>query len=272
VAVRIAGPGGSHRDLGSNGREEGIGRRGLAAVVRDLEQIDRREALGEQRRVDVLLDVPGQQEAPLTHHPEQHHRHVVDAAAGIRWFGRDLATDGPQHPHRDLVDRQPVSGPDRQAWRRPGSSQSIDPGCVAGSRTAHAGLQDATDPIAIEQQGQPGNMVLVGMREDDRVQPPVPRGDASVELDEEAVRIRPAVDQESTAVGSLDEDRVALTDVEDRDPCHARWPRHDHAAGDRHGDDQGHGRHPAGRGWALPVWPRSRRDTGSCRGADGHPS
>jgi hypothetical protein len=95
VAVRIAGPGGCHRDLRSNGREEGIRRRGLAAVVRDLEEIHRRQALREQRRIDVLLDVPGQQEAPLTHDAEQDHGHVVDATAGIGRFGRHLAADGP---------------------------------------------------------------------------------------------------------------------------------------------------------------------------------
>jgi hypothetical protein len=95
VAVRIASAGRCHRDLGSNGREEGIGRRGLAAVMRDLEQVDLRQALRQQRRVDVLLDVPGQQKTPLTHDAEQDHRNVVDSGAGIRWFGRDLAANGP---------------------------------------------------------------------------------------------------------------------------------------------------------------------------------
>jgi hypothetical protein len=193
-------------------------------MVRDLEQVDLRQSLRQQRWIDVLLDVPGQQEPPLTHDAEQDHRHVVDAGPGIRWLRRDLTADGPQHAHRDLVDRQPVAGPDREAWRRPGPSEPIDPGRVAGSRSAHAGLEDAADTIAIEQQGEPGDMVLVRVRQDDRVEPPVPRRDSPIELDEEPVRIGPAVDQEPPPVGALDEDRVALADIEDGDPCHARRP------------------------------------------------
>jgi hypothetical protein len=238
--------------------------------MRDLEEVDRRQALREQRRVDVLLDIPGQQEAPLTDDAEQHDRHVVDAATGIGRVGRDPAADGPQHAHRDLVDREPIAGADRQAWRSPGPGQPIDPGRVARPRSAHAGLQDATHPIAIEQQREAGDMILVRMRQDDGVQPSVPRRDSPIELDEEPVGIGPAVDEQPPSVGALDEDRVALTDVEDRDPYHARRPRDDYAAGDRHGHDQAHGRQPAGHGRALRSRARSRSQGARCRRTNRH--
>ena len=77
------------------------------------------------------------------------------------------------------------------------------------------GLEDPADAIALEEQGEPGDVVLVRMGQDDRVDPPVPRRDPLVERDEQPVRIRPAVDQQSAAARALDEDRVALADIED---------------------------------------------------------
>ena len=59
-------------------------------------------------------------------------------------------------------------------------------------------------------------MVLVRVAEHDGVDPPVPRRDPLVEVDEQAVRVRPAVDQQPTAARSFDEDGIALPDVEDR--------------------------------------------------------
>ena len=73
--------------------------------------------------------------------------------------------------------------------------------------------------ISLEEQGKAGDVILVRMRQDQRVDASIPWRDAAVERDEQAVGIRPAVDQQPTAVRALDEDGVALSDVEDR---HAR--------------------------------------------------
>jgi hypothetical protein len=48
VPVRIAGPGRGDRDGRSRGVDERLRRRGLAAVVGDLEQIDVRQVVLEQ--------------------------------------------------------------------------------------------------------------------------------------------------------------------------------------------------------------------------------
>ena len=56
------------------------------------------------------------------------------------------------------------------------------------------------------------------MGQDEDVDPAVPRRQPPIELDEEPVRIGSAVDEHPAASTALDEDRVALADVEDRDP------------------------------------------------------
>jgi hypothetical protein len=55
------------------------------------------------------------------------------------------------------------------------------------------------------------------MGQDHGVEPSVPGRDPPVELDEQSIRIRAAVHEQSTATGALDQDRIALTDVEHRD-------------------------------------------------------
>ena len=74
-------------------------------------------------------------------------------------------------------------------------------------------------------------MVLVRVGQDHGVDPPVPRRDPLVEHDEQPVRVGSAVDEQPTAAGALDEDRVALADVEDRDPGDPGRSRGQDAAG-----------------------------------------
>jgi len=182
----------------------------------DLEQVDVWEAVGQQRWVDAVLDVAHQQEPARPDLAEQDDRDVVDARAAIGWDGRDLATDRPQHPEADLVDREPVAGGQAEPDWRTLSSQLADPRRIAGSGAAHAGFEHAVHVVALEEQGEPGHVILVGVRQDHRVDPAIPRRNAPVEGDEEPVGIGSAIDQQSTAVRTLDEDRVALPDIEDR--------------------------------------------------------
>ena len=100
----------------------------------------------------------------------------------------------------------------------PFGSELGDPRPVAGSRPAHPRLDDPRDPVALEQQGHAGHVVLVGMGQHEQVDPAVPGRHVRVEGDEEAIRIGSAIDEHPRAAVRVDEDRVALPDVEDRDP------------------------------------------------------
>ena len=211
----------------------------------DLEQIDPGQPAIQQRRVHLFLHVAGQQEPALADHAQEHDRHVVDAAAGIGRFFGDLAPHRPEHAHRDLIDRQPVTGPDRHPRRRSGSGKLLEPGRVARSGPTHPGFQDTVDAVPVQQQRQARDVILVRMRQHDSVDPPVPWRDPSIELDQEPIGIGPAVDQQSPAARAFDEDRVALADVEDRDPRHARRTADRDGAGGRHRDDEAEGRRAA---------------------------
>jgi hypothetical protein len=148
MAVRVARARRRDGDPGSGGRHERLGRRRPAAVVRDLEEIDRRQARDDDVAIHVLLDVPGQQEPARPDRAEHHDRDVVDAGPGIRWLGRDPPADRPQHPDRDLVDGQSIARGDGAARGCPGSTEGVQPGRVPGTRSAHARLEDASDPVA----------------------------------------------------------------------------------------------------------------------------
>ena len=82
----------------------------------------------------------------------------------------------------------------------------------------HPRLEHAADPIALEQEREAGDVVLVRMAQDQRVDPAVPRRDPPIEGHEQAIGIGAAVDEEPAAPGTLDQDRVALPDIEHRDP------------------------------------------------------
>jgi hypothetical protein len=110
MAVRIAGPGRRHGDRRAHRIDERLRRRGLAAVVGDLEQVDVWQAVLEERRVDALFDVAHQQESSLPDLAEEDDRDVVDASPAVGWGRGDLAGDRPQDAQGDLVDRHPVSG------------------------------------------------------------------------------------------------------------------------------------------------------------------
>jgi hypothetical protein len=250
MSVWIAGPSGGDSDPGAHRVDEGVGRRGPATVMGDLQEVEPRQSPGQQAWIDVLLDVAGQQEAALTDRPQKHDRHVVDARPGVGRLGRDLAADRPEDTQTDLVDRQPVAGRDREMGWRADLAETIEPCGVARPRAAHTRFEHPPDAVAREQQREPSNVVLVGMGQDDHVDPAIPRRDAPVELDEQPIRVRSAVDQQSTAARALDEDRIALADVEDRDPGDAGRPRDRDRPGHGDRDDQPERGHAeCSRGW-----------------------
>jgi len=121
MTVGVAGTGRGHRDTRPNGVDEGLGGGGLAAVMGDLEQVDMREAFGQQLRIDRLFHVAHQQEPTRPDLAEQDDRHVVDARPAVGWLDRHLAPDRPQDAQRDLVHLHAIAGSDATTNRCPGT-------------------------------------------------------------------------------------------------------------------------------------------------------
>jgi len=150
VPIRVAGARRRDRDPWSDGIHERLGRRGPAAVVGHLQQVEPRQAVGEETRIDLLLDVAGQHEPPVTDRPKEHDGHVVDAGPAVGRFERDLAADRPQDGHADLVHGQPIAGRQAEPLRRIPRAQSGEPGRVAWSRSTCPRLEDPTHPVPVE--------------------------------------------------------------------------------------------------------------------------
>ena len=200
MAVGVARAGRGDRDPRPDGVHERLGGGGLAPMVGDLEQVDAGQTVGQQLRVDRLLDVAHEQEASASDLAEEDDRHVVDAGSPVRRLDRHLAADGPQDTECDLVHFQPVARSETTADRCARSGESGDPGDIAGPGSTHPGLEDPTDVIPIQQQRQPGHVILMRVGQDDRVDPTVPRWDALVERDEQSTGIRSAIDEQATSV------------------------------------------------------------------------
>jgi len=256
MAIRVLRPDGHDGDPRSRRVEECGGRRRPAAVVGDLEHVHPGHTAGEKDRVDALLDVAGEEEPLRAERPEEDDRHVVDARSGVRRLRRYGTGVGPEDAEADIVEGEPVAGaePARlstllRELRRPGT--------VAGARAAHPGFDDPADPISREQEGEPGDVVLVRVAEDQQVDPPIPRWQVGIERDEESVRVGTSVDEEARPAIAVDEDRVTLADVEHGDPhVTVRAARHDRPE-TPDGDDEGDHGDPGG----APV----RRTRGRAR-------
>ncbi len=59
-------------------------------MMGDLEQVDPGQAVGEQARIDVLLDIARQQEPAIGDRAQQDYRDVVDRGAGVGRIKRYL--------------------------------------------------------------------------------------------------------------------------------------------------------------------------------------
>ena len=101
--------------------------------------------------------------------------------------------------------------------RRAGG-KDLAPGLVARPGPEHARLVDTPDAVPLQQQRQAGDVVLVGMAEHEDVDPAVPRRQPFLERQQQPRWVRPAIDDEASASTALDEDPVALPDVEHGDP------------------------------------------------------
>ena len=104
-------------------------------------------------------------------------------------------------------------------------------------------------------------MVFVRVRQDHGIDPTIPRRDSSIERDQQAVGVRTTINQQPPASRTLDEDGIALPDVEDRDAGDAPRAGHHDAARDDEREHQPDGRRPASgqAGVAAPAMARLAR-------------
>jgi hypothetical protein len=244
-----------------------------------LEEVHARKAPGEEPGVDGLLGIAGQEEPAAADLAEQDDRRIVDPGTGPGRVERNGPSVRPEDAKPDGVDRERIAGRE-DADLHPAVGEGAAPGGVRRAGPAHPVLEHAADAISLEEEREAADVVLVGMRQHDDVDPSVPRRDAGVECDEEGIGIGSAVDEKARAALALDEDRVALPDVEDRDadpPVGSRG-RGDEGEGDgrREGDDRepGEAREAGSLAWSQGLRASARSDVEgrSRRGGDVRPA
>jgi hypothetical protein len=255
MAVGIAGAGRNDGDLGACRLEERLRRGRLRAVMRDLQHVDARDAAGQQLGIDAFLHISHEQESLRPDLAEEHDRDVVDRCPAIGWVLRHAAGIGPQHLKVDGVENQPISGREPPV-RCPERGEVLGPGFVAGTWADHARLIDAPDPVPLQQEREAGDVILVRVAEDKDVDATVPGRQSLVQRDQEARRIRTAIDQQPAATTAFHEDPVALPDVQDDHACEAVGTMHE----DERQSDRGRRqtkRREAGRA-GVRLWRRLR--------------
>jgi hypothetical protein len=220
VAVVVVDARADRGDPRLEGIKELLRRSRARPVVGDLQQVDARRAGAQHLVIDVLLEVAHQQEPVRFGLAEEHDREVVDGLALVERCGGDIGPGRPEDAQPDAVEPEAVARGEPSP-RRHAVGELRQPPVVPGARPRQARLVHRADPVAVEQQPEPRDVVLVWVRQDDDVDPSVPRRQALVERDEQAARIRPAVDEHPATMAAVDEDRVALPDVQDHDVRHA---------------------------------------------------
>lgn len=188
-------------------------------MVGDLEQIDP-AVVGDpgrdQPRIDVVLHVAHQQEPARPEAQVQHDRRVVHRATIVRGAGRDRATQRPPGQDGHAVEVQRVTR------GQPGREPGIGPEVIAERGIARPGaehpvLRDACHAVAVHQQREPRDVVLVRVGQHDQVDAPIPGRQPLVENGQQAVGVGAAIDEHPAAAGTFHEDRVALPHVEHAD-------------------------------------------------------
>jgi len=231
-------------------------------MVAGLEEVDRRQTALLEDGLHVGLRVAGQEEAPALERPEEDERRIVHLATVVGRRGRDAPGVGPEHVDRDAVQLESVTRSQSRrgrAARRQQRRQCL----VAGAGTRHPRLDDLPDAVALEDEREPGHVILVGMGEDDEVDPAVPGRDAGIEGDDEAVGVGAAVDEHAAAARAGHEDGIALADVEDGDVDAAVGAGRGRDEKDRHGEGPDEPREA--KRSPRAARPARRRDLGSVR-------
>ena len=89
-------------------------------------------------------------------------------------------------------------------------------------------------------------MVLVRVGQQRHVDMAVPGRDTLVEAAHEQIRIGSAIDEQAPAIGGLEQDGIALADIEDTQRQRGTWPGHQrHRRGQDQDAGEERGRQPA---------------------------
>lgn len=171
-------------------------------MVGDLQEVQplvATDAGCHQRRIDVVLDITGQQEAPLAEAEVEDERRVVDGPTDRRRPGRQRAGRWPTDIHHDAVERDSIPG------REHGGPAALPLQLatvrdIARPVADHPVLGHRRDGVPLEEQRQSGNVILVRMGQHDEVDAPVPGRDALVQCRHEPIGVRTGVEQHPTAV------------------------------------------------------------------------
>jgi hypothetical protein len=218
VVVALADPDQGH---GRCHRRQEARRVRRAAVVRHLEHPRPQQVrTAQQPLLGDHLGVAGQQDGAVAAIDPQDERVVVEAGAV------EAVRRRPQHLDDGRAEREAVPGPrghDRHAAaarRGMGLDRRAD---GSGRIQGHRPDQERTHPSALQHGRQPAAVVVVGMGQHDHVQaadaapPQVGPGGSGLGAAVHEHPCRPPV-----AVGRLQQDGVALTDVEQRDGQRSR--------------------------------------------------
>jgi len=196
----------------------------------DLEKVHARQRpAGDQRGFDGCFGVPGEEgrEAPVA--DDHDHRSVVDVA--FRERGGGIGLSRVEDLHRGGgIQHDPLAGPREFDGHRTFGSighQPIECRILEGD----PGVQHGADPMPVEDLHEPGNVVLVRVAQDQKVDPPREEREVRTEAPERQFGIGTAVDEHRGAARRLDQDRVSLPDVQ---CCHVQVP----IGPPRDGDDE----------------------------------
>jgi hypothetical protein len=207
----------ARRDDGGGGPDgvEQAGRgRGARSVVADLQHVHRRQdTTGHERCLDWRLRIPGQQRGEAAVAEQHHDRAVVDVAFG-QWRGRiglarvqDLDRRG-----RIQCERLPRAA-ERSVQHRFGGRLGQEM-VVGRILECDAGVEEGTNAESFEHADQAGDVILVRVAEHQNVDPMGVERQVRAQATQGQLRIGTAVDEHRGAGGRLDQDRVALADVE----------------------------------------------------------
>lgn len=235
------------------GEERGAGRGG-APVVGHLEHVDPGESARDQRGVHVVLGVTREQEAVPGCLTEQHNRRVVDSAAGAAGIQRHVAAARPEHAERHVAHVQHVALGKHRARRGVALPQGQVPGVPPGAAAAHPRLKHAANAVSLQRPDQPGDVILMRVRQHHDIQSPIPRRHHGVQFCQQARGVRAAIHEHAPPVAALHKDGVALADVEHDQSVrptghvgHRKPARSDRGCD----DDQGQPLRPAKLAWAT---------------------
>lgn len=182
----------------------------------DLENVDSPQAALDEERVEILLEISRQEEALASDRAHQHDRGVVDDGALVDGHLGNGAPIGPQHVDRESVEPQPIAG--RKLGRiDPDPLQPSPPRTISRAGSDRARLEDPLDAVTTGESREPRDVVLVGMGQDDEIDPPIPRWQPLIEPDAQPIGIRAAVHEQPAPARPGDQDRIALPHVEDFD-------------------------------------------------------